>query len=1095
MKSSFKIIALLGMLAFTCKSQNIGDKFPSSLEVIENGIELSDKGEYDNAIKEYLKVNPCDSNYFYALYELAVTYTNAKQYDKVIACCKQGLKMNSSEERGFYDLLATAYDYKEMTDSSMYYYGLGIKKFPAYHKYYFEIAVSLLGRKNDSAGFRYLVKSATLNPVHAGTHLQLALLAARNGHFTEAMLAFQYFFFIENQTKRYVSSLSTFQKMCNNNFEQNDKPIDLGTPSSAIYQELDEIIKSRAAQIDNYETKVKLRYKDIIKQCQIVSEKFKYDEKDQSFYNRFYGGLFSKIWSKNYFVPSMYLMFSGLTDEEAKEQFKKNEKEIEAFLEYFYTLVRDQAKVIRHQVNGKDVEGDRYFYKNGNIEAVGLKNAANKQTGKWYIYHTTGFLKEEGVYDNDQPDGTWTGYYPNGDKKSEVSWVKGKKEGVYKLFYNNGRLKETGTYKNGQLDGEIYLYATTGALKEKSTYKNNVQSGPYVSYNSVGLKSIDAAFDNNKVSGKVIDYFDNGNIQEKRIFKNGQNAGTAVGYYPSGKIEFVGSNKNNKKDSIWTWYFENGNKQKEGEYKDGKTVKKWMYYYPNGQVKSVENYNSDGELDGEFKEYTRKGRLYNDTRFKKNNYVSIVYYDAWQKPVAEVQNRSGDFLLKKYYSNSNPDEEGTYKNNKKEGVFTSYYVNGAKATEATFKNDQYEGTNTRYYCNGKLLEEYYCRENEFDGFYKTYHENGAVESDGYFAHGSHEGPYNVYYKNGVIKERYYYRNDVLVGTGDFFDVKGRLEHRLHYTDVSVSKEEFFDTTGAVYCTALLDKDSAEIKTTYFNNAIKEKYSVKYTKRHGKYVAYHPNGKVKRTAEYAYGKLTGELCNYDTEGILISKQHYADNKREGEEILYTNDGAKESTRTYKNGKLNGTLTWYFENGKPISDKYFVDGNADSTANYYGEDGTLGMSIYYDDDELVAWSYPDKNRKMVGPMEVKNSTAQLVAYYPNGQKSRESEYKAGYMVGKRIAYFTNGKKYSESDYTDNEKSGPDKEYYINGQLRTDQQMVCGELNGPQKNYYNNGQLQSECYYINDVKYGTEKLYDKTGKLIKTYVNINGDSFEKK
>lgn len=1071
--------------------QIIGDAFVTGQERIDAGIKLFDKGEFSAALEEYKKINVCDSNYHYAVYEMALTYSELKEYNSALRYCFLGLGLNTAEEKDYYDLLGTIYDYMDKQDSSIYYYKAGMKKFPYYHKYYFETAVSYIGKKNDSTALRYLIKSASLNPFHAGTHLQLAELAARNGHFTEAMLAYQFFLNLENNSDRAINALGNLQKLCNNNFTTANNGIAFGNNVNA---ELDEIIKSRAAQIESYKTKVKLSYTDITKQCQIVSEKYKYDRNDLNFYSSFYGKVFSNIWEKGYFVESMYYIFAGLNKEDVQSQVKKNEKELINYITFFYELTRNFAKEIKHSINNKEVEGLRYFYKKGNIESVGLKNSDDKLIGKWYFYYNNGILKSEGSYLAGEPDGLWKGYYDNGAQKSEVNWTNGKKNGVYKIYHTNGRLKEIGKYVNDELEGEILNYSSTGAIKEKSVYKNNAQNGPYSSYNYLGIKITDATFLDNKANGKVINYSVNGKVSEERYFKMGEMDGQTKNYYLSGKLEYIGAYKKGKKDSIWVYYYENGKKSKEGTYKDGKMVGLWTEYHLNGALKSTCNYNKNEELDGEAKYYNKKGQLYNEAKYKNKNLVNTVFYDAQKKVIYETKNKGGDYTFRDYYGDGSLQEEGKFKDNLKEGLFVSYYRNGTKYAEANLKSGKYEGLNTRFFPTGKMYQEFYCKEDEFDGYFKTYYQSGQVETEGFYHLGALVGPYKVFYKNGALKERYYYSNNEMIGYGDLYDVKGRLESRNYYSDISIDKTDLFDTTGKVIQTILFNQDSSDVVTKHMNGAVREKYKTKYGKRHGPYTEYHPNGKTKCTATYVYGSLNGLLQNFDIDGNVASSMYFRDGDKNGVETVYDENGKLDYVENYVNGKLNGKKQWFYENNKVYMDRYYVNGEMDSTADYYGEDGSLALRLTYDNGVVLSYTYLDKNKQILPAIPLNNETGKILSYYASGQKSREMTFQNGYIEGPRIAYFLSGRKYLESNFISDESDGLYKEYYINGQLKIQQESKFGENNGIEKIYYDNGQLKSECFYINDRKNGTERRYDKTGKLIKTYYYVNDYAFEK-
>jgi len=1085
------LLAAICLCNYSIFSQKIGDRFVPAYETIEEGIKLHEDEKYEDAIKMYSSVNSCDSIYYLALYEKALTYTAMKQYDKAIESCKKGLTLNSTEERGFYDLLASAYDYKEMTDSAFYYYDQGLKKFPHYHKYYFEKAVSCVGRKIDSTAYRYLIQSARLNPIHPGTHLQLARLAARNGHFTAAILAYQYYLIVEPDGNKLFAGLKELEKLCNNNVEQNASQFKFKSSEENDFAELDEIIKSRAAQIASYKSKVKLPYNDVIKQCQITSEKFKYNSSDKGFYNQFYGNMWSQAWKKGYFETSMYSIFASVDAAETQNQVKKNAASIKEFQSFMFNLTDDFRKAIKHRINGNEVEGERYFYNKGTLAAVG-KMENSKKTGKWYIYNSKGYISNEGFYQNDQLNGMWVAFYDSGKKLNEVNWVNGKRMGEYKVYYENGILKEKGSYNNDLIDGESISYFSNGAMKDKSLYKNGVLTGEYILYDKQGNKSATAFYDNGKISGKVINYYSDGKVYDEREFLNGLVNGPTKGYYSTGEVYYTGNYKNGKREGTWTWFYTNGKKLKEGSYKADKEDKTWIDYFENGATKEIMNFDN-GETDGEFKSYTRLGVVFNEGKYKGNKLVSSVNYDEDKKLINEFKNSSSSYALKTFYKNGNVEEEGEIKDKIRNGKYTSYYLNGTKGSEIFYKNGEFDGILTRYYYNGKIKEEENYVNGQQNGYFKEYYENGKLKQEGYYNKGKLVGPRTEYYLNGKVRQKLYYSNGEAIGHAEYFDVKGKMDEISYFDDVYSYRKEYLDTTGKVYQSMDMKLNDLCVRN-YFNKQKWEEFTQTHGVRHGKSTEYYPSGKVRKESNYFNGELEGISKLFDVDGKLISQFNYKNGSLHGKQEWFGKNGKVEYSEEYKTGKLEGKRRWYFDDGKIQCERNFSDNQPDSISDYFGEDGTLAMRLLFDEGVLVAHTHLDKNNKLLPYTKIKNETANIVSYYPNGKKAREINYVNGEVQGKRMQYYTNGNTYIEANFVDDEYSGKSTEYYLNGKVKSEVNYVDGEREGLSKTFYDNGMPETETEYICDVKYGTEKRYDKSGKLISVLTYINGYPFEK-
>ncbi|MEX2185643.1 MAG: toxin-antitoxin system YwqK family antitoxin [Pirellulales bacterium] len=128
-------------------------------------------------------------------------------------------------------------------------------------------------------------------------------------------------------------------------------------------------------------------------------------------------------------------------------------------------------------------------------------------------------------------------------------------------------------------------------------------------------------------------------------------------------------------------------------------------------------------------------------------------------------------------------------------------------------------------------------------------------------------------------------------------------------------------------------------------------------REGKWIYYHPNGKVAKEVHYVNGLLDGEWTHYNE------------------------DGTKTLEAAYKNGKRHGTWTNYAppgEDGKQpvVQTSQFVDGLFD------------------------------------GP---------TIQFYSDGKKRLEQNFKAGLPQGTKAQWFASGAKFYEADFDKGKKNG--------------------------------------------------------------------------
>ena len=85
---------------------------PEQEAIIRSGVELHDKGQFDEAIAKYNEVLAKSPTDVTAMFELAYSYLAKKDYDKSLETARQGTQFQSELLPMFYDLVASSLDSK-----------------------------------------------------------------------------------------------------------------------------------------------------------------------------------------------------------------------------------------------------------------------------------------------------------------------------------------------------------------------------------------------------------------------------------------------------------------------------------------------------------------------------------------------------------------------------------------------------------------------------------------------------------------------------------------------------------------------------------------------------------------------------------------------------------------------------------------------------------------------------------------------------------------------------------------------------------------------------------------------------------------------
>jgi len=103
-----------------------------------------------------------------------------------------------------------------------------------------------------------------------------------------------------------------------------------------------------------------------------------------------------------------------------------------------------------------------------------------------------------------------------------------------------------------------------------------------------------------------------------------------------------------------------------------------------------------------------------------------------------------------YHVNGKLQQEGSYKNNNRQGLFKTYDNKGNLSSEKNYNNGILDGSSKTYSRNGNLRSKDFYKMGKRDGLCKTYHFNGKIH-------------FEDLYKNGNLMEsKRFDRNGVLV---------------------------------------------------------------------------------------------------------------------------------------------------------------------------------------------------------------------------------------------------------------------------------------------------------------------------------------------
>lgn len=461
-------------------------------------------------------------------------------------------------------------------------------------------------------------------------------------------------------------------------------------------------------------------------------------------------------------------------------------------------------------------------------------------------------------------------------------------------------------------------------------------------------------------------YYQNGILSSEGMMRDGKPDGYWKAWFENGKLKSEGNRKDFQLDSLWKFYNENGSTVLEITYKNGKkngpktsyldkeTVKEnfvsdvkegWTRYYRTDGTLRLEIPFVKGLEQGTGKEYDTEGNIITITEYKRGFITDRMKVNRRDKNGL----RQGVWVT--FWPNGKIRQDGTYRDDKKNGYFKDYAENGdlirvTKYVEDIAQPDAAEVTKLQvineYYPDGKIktttmyrngVEEGVKREFRPDGTVERsveYHAGAVIGEGAVLEDGSRDGPWKEFYSDGSLRAEGKYENGKRTGEWKFYHPNGKTEQAGKFT--------------------------------------------KSGKPEGTWRWYYDNGQLLREESYYNGLKDGLSEEFDENGILLEKGEYLEGREDGPWFTSTGDhcyrgsyrdglrtglwegfyltpvdGRVDSTLSFTGSFIedlpDGKHTWYWDNGKVREEGAYVMGSREGNWNVYNYDGTLFLVITY------------------------------------------------------------------------------------------------------------------------------------------------------
>jgi Tfp pilus assembly protein PilF len=311
--------------------------------LINQGIALHDKGDYEGAIRLYDEVIGKDPNNYLALYEKSLSLYYSGKYQECVDLSKQLLRQfpNGKDNAKVHVNYGSALDALGKPDDAIVVYTEGIKKFPGSYLLYFNRGITEMAQKETAKATEDFKRSVSLNPHHASSHQYLGYCMYYKNK-VAAMMSLMTFLMLEPEGQRAQKNLKALLELLGSNVEKkDDKNITISLTMDAAkpkrnkeddFQMTELTLSMQQALFlgDKKDLSPAQKLKETLEVIAVIDPGKK--NKKKGFFTKFYVPFFNKMFADSSMLETAsYIMHSSGNNVEISEWLRQNKPRVEAF--------------------------------------------------------------------------------------------------------------------------------------------------------------------------------------------------------------------------------------------------------------------------------------------------------------------------------------------------------------------------------------------------------------------------------------------------------------------------------------------------------------------------------------------------------------------------------------------------------------------------------------------------------------------------------------------------------------------------------------------------------------------------------------------
>lgn len=337
----------LSILLFFSLSLSFSQDEEGAHQLVREGIQLHDRGDYNGALTKYKKALTLDENNYNAMIETAITYSTMGKNQEAVDQCWKILEIHGDSEEDLmlvYVTLGNSLDAMGKGESAVEVYEEGIAKYPDKYLLRFNLGITHMRLKEDDKAQKRFTESAYLNPEHPGTHNALARLNFENNRIA-AILAFCRFFVLENISARAKENYGYLDYLMYKGVERvNKNTITINLDGGMLLDSTAEIpenhfgkvelslVFAQALDVGDKKMKAYERFNNsLMSICGSLEENL---EGNRGFFWEYYAPYFIELNKKGHTLAYTLVIFSASDEKSIKKVQQKNSYLISDFFKW-----------------------------------------------------------------------------------------------------------------------------------------------------------------------------------------------------------------------------------------------------------------------------------------------------------------------------------------------------------------------------------------------------------------------------------------------------------------------------------------------------------------------------------------------------------------------------------------------------------------------------------------------------------------------------------------------------------------------------------------------------------------------------------------